>query len=525
MAELDYLISGAAVFDGATIEPKQLDVGIAEDRIGYLGEPLGASASRRRIDARGLYLCPGFIDTHASTGLGYRFPHAGDHKLFQGVTTEIIGNCGTSPGPVAEFLVPIMEQLAVQIGFDFDWRSLGEWFQAVQGYGLPLNVGTYVGHSTLRQGVCPGVQASRDQRDRMGALLAEAMRDGALGLSSGLVYAPGSFAGTAEIVGLARVAAARDGIYASHVRDEREDLEESIEEAIEIGRRGRVPVLISHLKAGERPNWGKIPRVIETIERARADGLAVNFEVYPYTATSTKLRTFIPKATLAEGPEGMVRKLRSGRWRRRCVDWLRRRGTEFDAMVLITDSIEGLAGNSIGRLARARDRDPAHLTVDLLLQDPDAWIVYHCISQDDMEAALLWENSIVCSDSWSYPVNAPRRIGDPHPRTFGAFTRFLERYALRRQRLPFGEAVRKVTSYPAHWLRLPRRGRIAAGYCADLVLLDPARVRERATFAEPRRLSEGTEYVWVNGVLTLEKGHLHDHKPGRILRNRTCRHG
>lgn len=522
MAVLDYLISGATVFDGAAIEPKHLDVGIAKDQIAYLGEPLGAAASRRRIDAAGLYLCPGFIDTHASTGLGYRFPHAGDHKLFQGVTTEIIGNCGTSPGPVAESLVPVMEQLAGQIGFDFDWRSLREWFAGIEGYGLSLNVGTYVGHSTVRQGVCSGLQASRQERERMETLVDEAMRDGALGLSTGLVYAPGSFAETAEIVELARVASTGGGIYASHIRDEREDLEKSIEEAIDVCRLGRVPVLISHLKAGERPNWGKIPRIIERIERARTDGLAVNFEVYPYTATSTKLRTFIPKDALAEGPEGMVRRLRDGRWRRRSVEWLRQRGTDFDAMVLITDSMEGAAGKSIGRLARTRRQDPAHLAIDLLIHDPDTWIVYHCISEEDMEAAILWKNSIICSDSWSYPVNAPTQIGDPHPRTFGAFTRFLERYALRRQRLSFGQAVRKITSYPAQWLRLLRRGRLARGYYADLILLDPTRVSEKATYAEPRRMSEGTEYVWVNGVLMLEKGQLHGHKPGRVLRNRKC---
>ena len=516
---LDYLITGATIYDGVSVEPKQGVVGIRGETIAYVGPSPGASAAERVIDAAGCYLCPGFIDTHASTGLGYRFPHAGDNKLFQGVTTEIIGNCGTSTGPVGERLVPTMQRLADEIGFVFDWRTLGEWFGHVEAYGLPFNIGTFVGHSTLRGGVCTDVQqVARREIEAMGALLDQAMRDGALGLSTGLVYAPGSFAETAEIIDLATVAARHGGIYVSHIRDERQDLEASIDEAIEIGRRAGLPVLVSHLKAAERPNWGKIPGVIDRIEAARTDGVAITFEVYPYTAASTKLRTFIPKATLSDGVGGMVEKLRAEAWRQQSIRWLHKRGTDFDAMVLITESVPGARGRSIQHVAQVRNQDPASMVVDILLQDPDAWIIYHCMAEDDMDAAILWNDSIIGSDSWSYPVNAPRQIGHPHPRTYGAFTRFLERYALAQPRIPFGHAVRKITSYPARWLKLPRRGCIAEGYFADLVVLDPANVREKATFADPRQFSEGTEYVWVNGTLMLEQGRLADEKPGRVVR-------
>ncbi len=516
---LDYLITGAAVYDGVRVEPQRCAVGIRGQAMAYVGPASGAPKARRVIDASGHYLCPGFIDTHASTGLGYRFPHAGDNKLFQGVTTEVIGNCGTSTAPVGERLVPTMERLAGEIGFTFDWRTLGQWFDGVAAYGLPFNVGTFVGHSTLRAGVCADAQqVTRREIDQMGKLLDQAMREGALGLSTGLVYAPGSFAETQEIVDLARIAARHDGLYVSHIRDERQDLEASIDEAVEIGRAAGLPVLVSHLKAAERPNWGKIPGVIERIEAARARGTAITFEVYPYTATSTKLRTFIPKAALGDGVDGMVEKLKTEAWRRRSVDWLRKRGTDFGAMVLITESVPGAAGKSIRQVAQARAQDPAHMVVDVLLADPDAWIVYHCIGEEDLDAAILWPDSIIASDSWSYPVNAPRQIGQPHPRTYGAFTRFLERYALRTPRIPFGHAVRKITSLPARWLKLPRRGRIAKGCFADLVVLDPKRVRERATFEDPRRFSQGTAYVWVNGTLMLEGGTLHEHRPGHLIR-------
>lgn len=518
---LDDLIQNAAVFNGDHPDPRTLSVGLRGGRIAYVGEALGPGAARREVDGRGLFLCPGFIDTHASTGFGYRLPHAGDNKLYQGVTTEVIGNCGTSPGPVGERYVDELEALAEDIGFVFDWRTLGEWMAGVEAHGLPFNIGVHVGHSTLRSGTCEdAAQVTDTEIDAMEKLLEGALDDGALGLSTGLVYAPGSFAETSEIVRLARAVARRGGIYVSHIRDERQGLETSIDEAIRIGEEGGLPVLVSHLKAAEKPNWGKIPKVLRTLEEARARGTRISFEVYPYTAVSTKLSTFIPKAALADGLEGMARKLRTAEWRGRTAGWLVERGTDFDAMALITESLPGARGRSVAEIAAARGTDPGDAVVDLLLADPTAWIVYDCMDQADLDAAVLWPSSIVCSDSWSYPVNAPHPIGDPHPRTYGAFTRFLERWSLREERLPFGEAVRKITSLPADWLGLTDRGRIRPGAWADLVLLDPDQVREKATYADPRRFSEGTRAVWVGGTRVLEQGELLVDTPlaGRVLR-------
>ncbi len=199
------------------------------------------------------------------------------------------------------------------------------------------------------------------------------------------------------------------------------------------------------------------------------------------------------------------------------MEWLVERGTDFEGMVLITESVPGGAGKSVAQLALEYERESAEMVLDILLEDPDAWIVYHCISKDDMDIAVLWPDSIICSDSWSYPVNAPKQIGLPHPRTYGAFTRFLERYVLRESRMTFGEAVRKISSLPAQWLNLPLRGCIAEGYFADLVLLDPGRVHERATYLDPRQFSEGTEFVWVNGALMLNEGVLNHRSPGHIV--------
>lgn len=515
---MDYLITGATVFDGLSVEPQQLTVGIEGEKIVYIGDPLTRSAAKRVIEAPGLYLCPGFIDSHASTGLGYMLPNAADHKLYQGVTTEIVGNCGTSNAPIGELYLSTMHDLAEQIGFAFTWRTLSEWFAQLEAHGLPFNIGTFVGHNTVRAGISgDSQQVTEREVKQMTMMLDQALHAGALGFSTGLVYTPGCFATTEEIIELNKVVAKHNGLYASHLRNEREGLETAIDEAIEIARVANTPVLISHLKAAEKPNWGKIPQVLQTIKAARAEGVSVYFDLYPYTATSTKLRTFIPKEALDQGVAGMLAKLQSSEWRQRCIDWLLYRQTDFDAMILISESIPGCRGQSVQQIADRQERTPAEMVVDLLLAEPDSWIVYECIAEQDMDAAILWHDSIICSDSWSYPVNALNSIGDPHPRTYGAFTRFLERYALT-GRIRFGHAIRKMTSLPARRLNLPKRGAICEGYYADLLLLDPANVKEMATYQNPRQFSRGTEYVWVNGTLMLEDGNILPHLPGHIIR-------
>ncbi len=522
MARLDVLIHGATVYDGLSKEPRGLAVGIRGERIVHVGEkPVGEDA-RTAIDGRGLVLAPGFVDSHASTGLGYLVPHAADNKLFQGVTTEVVGNCGTSNAPIAERLAEETAAECRAMGVPFSWRTVGEWLAQLEAYGVPLNVATHAGHSTLRAGAAgEDAEIGEDGERRMGEALERALDDGVLGVTTGLVYAPGSFATTAEVVRLARRVARRGGIYASHLRNEREGLGDAVAEALEIGRAARLPVLISHLKAAERPNWGKLPGVIASIEAARSAGQRVSFEVYPYTAVSTKLRTFLPKDFLKSGVAAMVERLGHGEPRARSIAWLDGRGTDFEGMTLVTESLPGTRGKSLAEVGRERTTSGGDAVVDVLLADPEAWIVYDCISPDDLLTALLWDDSIVCSDSWSYPWNAPRQIGDPHPRTFGAFARFLERYVLGEKRLSFGEAVRKVTSLPADFLGLHGRGRIAEGAWADLVLLDPARLRERATFREPRRFAEGIRDVWVNGTRMLADGRLAlSKRPGHVLRRR-----
>ncbi len=517
---LDLLIFGAEVYDGDQVRPRSAAVGLAGDSIAYVGPDPGAAAARRRVDARGLLLSPGFIDPHASTGLGYFFDRAGDHKLFQGVATEVIGNCGTSPAPVGPRLEAEMEERARRIGFPFDWRSLGEYFARLETRGVPLNVGTLAGHSTLRAGaLADWREPAAGEVAELAAALEGALEDGALGLSTGLIYPPGCYAPTAELVALARIAAARGGIYASHVRDERAGLEEAVDEALEIGRASGAPVLVSHLKAAERPNWGKIPDVIRRIDDfRRRHGVAATFDVYPYAATSTRLRAYLPPELFERGIEAGRARLGAEDERRRAAAWLAGRGTDLASMTVISGARPQEKGKSVVEIAGERGRTPEETVCDLVREDPETWIVYHCISEDDLDAAVLWPDSLVCSDSWSYPVNAPVQIGEPHPRTFGAFSRFLARYVFDRPLLSYGEAVRKITSRPADFLGLAGRGRIREGDRADLVLLDPARFADRATYERPRLLARGVAHLWINGRKAIEEEELVDVSCGSVLR-------
>ena len=512
------LIRNALVYSGRLEPPRKTDLAVENDRIAAVGADLPEERIERVIDAEGLLLAPGFIDPHASTGFGFFFPQAADHKLYQGITTEIFGNCGTSTAPVGEGLVATMERLAEEIGFPFEWSSLGEYFSAVEKR-LQFNIGSLIGHSTLRQGYVADWNNPRpDEQKAMEAALAKSMEEGALGLSTGLIYAPGCFAPTGEIVGLARVAKRYGGVYASHIRDERDRVEEAVEEALTIGRQADIPVLVSHLKAAERKNWGKIPRLLERIERYNDSGEGrAAIDVYPYTAVSTKLRAFIPKHFLENGVEALPQRLKAPDAIRQIEDWIEQKGYDLSQMLVISHEFERYYGKDIRQIAAEQACSLAEAMAAILIDSTETWIVYHCIQEADMDAAIRWPRAMICTDSWSYPINAPNAIGQPHPRSYGAFTTFLERYVLEKKWLSWEEAFHKIAYLPARFFNLEGRGVIEPGAFADLVALDPAAVKANATYLDPKRLSGGLVHLWVNGRQMIENGRLLSGEPGRVL--------
>ncbi|WP_298513138.1 amidohydrolase family protein [uncultured Kordia sp.] len=518
---LDFYIQNAKICTGHKENARIGNVGILNDRIAcihYEGEDFETPTAKETIDATGLILTPGFIDPHASTGFGYFFPNAADHKLYQGITTEIFGNCGTSPAPIAPHLDKTMNRLSDEIGFPFEWRSLQEYFDQIQDK-LQFNIATLVGHSTLRAGNMDdwhNLQPS--QLEMMKTALAEAMDEGALGISTGLIYAPGCFAEMDEIVSLAKVTAEKGGVYASHVRNERDGLEEAVAEALTIGKQADIRVLISHIKAAEKENWGKIPKVLKMLEEYnKTSELQAACDVYPYTAVSTKLRAFIPKYMLQDGIAAVAEKMNDAENVAAIANWIEKKDYDMSRMLIISDDLEKYYNKNVSEIAEEFNISLAQAVADILAASTETWVVYHCIDQKDIDTAVMWSNAMICTDSWSYPINAPKSIGQPHPRSYGAFTEFLQRFVIDEKMLSWEEAIHKVTYLPAEFFQLKHRGLIAKDYYADIVLFDPNSVKANATYLAPRELSSGVEHLWVNGSHLIQNAEMQKATPGKVL--------
>lgn len=520
---LDFLIKNTTVCTGLLEKAQKADVGISNGKIEVIAEEgsedFGRLTAKRVIEGEGLILTPGFIDPHASTGFGYFFPNAADHKLFQGITTEVFGNCGTSPAPIGKHLMSTMNRLSNEIGFPFDWQTTTEYFNRIHDK-LQFNIGTLVGHSTLRAGNMDNWnELKASQLAAMKTDLAAAMDEGALGLSTGLIYAPGCFAGMDEIVDLVRIVAEKGGVYASHIRNERDKLEEAVAEALAIGKKTNIPVLISHLKAAERENWGKIPSVLRQIETYNSvNSLKATVDVYPYTAVSTKLRAFVPKYILQDGIAAVAQKVQQSSVVADIAAWIKRKDYDLTQMLIISDQFEEYYGKTVAQIAAEQNLSLAQTIAQILTKSTETWIVYHCIHQEDIDTAITWHKAMICTDSWSYPINAPKSIGQPHPRSYGAFTTYLERYVLKEKMLSWEEAIHKITYLPAQFFGLEKRGQIKEGFHADLVLLNPKTLKANATYLNPRQLSSGVEHLWVNGVLTIHEGEILEASAGEVLK-------
>jgi N-acyl-D-aspartate/D-glutamate deacylase len=518
---LDYLITEATIVDGLGTTPFIGSVGLVGNKITLVAKGRVHADAHQIINAEGLYITPGFIDTHASTGFGFFFPHAADHKLFQGITTEIFGNCGTSPAPIGPLLVPKMEEIGQKLGFNFNWNTLNEYFNRLEDVGLQFNVANLTGHSTLRAGaVKDWNHIQSEELTRMKQEMKKSMQEGALGLSTGLIYAPGCFATTDEIVELAKIAAEYGGIYASHMRDERDKLEEAIEETLTIGEQAGINVLVSHLKSAEARNFGKIPQVIKRLEEFnQTHNTEARIDVYPYTAVSTKLRAFIPKQILADGIENVPERLKADGIEHEIEAYILDKGYDLKQMLFISNDHPQWEGKSIAAIAETEQWSPARAMIEILSHDTEVWIVYFCIDEKDMDTAICWPKAMICTDSWSHPINAPDKIGLPHPRSYGAFSQFIYDYVKAKKLLSFEEAVRKMTSMPATYFNLKDRGVLAPGKIADLNLLDLAALKPKATYTDPMQLSDGMQWVWVNGTAVIEDGKINEKKPGVIIKN------
>ncbi len=503
----DLLIRNGRIVDGSGNPWYIADVGVREGRIIAVGRlcTQGPCDARRTIDAAGLVVAPGFIDVHTHADSGVRkFPTA-DNYLFGGVTSLIGGNCGSSPSDLAKF------------------------FGELREIGISVNFGSLVGHGTVRSAVMKMERRdpTSEEMSRMEALVEQAMRDGAVGLSTGLIYTPGSWAKTTEIVSLARVAAKFGGIYATHIRNEGNDEEggvfEAIDEALTVGREAGMPVEISHFKVAGKRVWGRSDRTVAMIENARAAGLDVTVDQYPYTASSTGLASIFPGWAQEGGKEKYLERLADSVTRRRLIketkQRVERRGFKHldYAVIARCASDPSLEGKSIAAINQSRGRKKkleAEIETALdILAKGGASMVYHTMNEKDVERIMRSEYSMVGSDGGIVEFGA----GVPHPRNYGTNARVLARYVREKKVLRLEEAIRKMTSMPAQRFGLADRGLIRPGIWADIVIFDATTVADSATFEKPHAMSVGFRYVMVNGTVVVEDGKHTGARPGRVL--------
>jgi len=491
MPQYDTIIRGGSVIDGTGAPARTADVAVTGGRIAAVGAIDGEAA--RVIDAAGLAVAPGFIDVHSHDDVALLNVPALDFKAAQGVTTVVCGNCGAGAAPANErsqqyfdrgvggILGPVKE---------FTWHSLGEFYDAVRAAGPSVNAAFLVPHGALRMHAL-GVEnrpPSDAELASMKELLAAGMAAGAVGMSTGLIYAPGIFARTEELIELNRVVARYGGIYVSHIRNEGAGLLDAVREAIHIGEEAGTPVQVSHFKAAGRDNWGMTEQSLALVEEARARGVPVTVDMYPYAAGSTALAALAPRG----------RPVRE-------VD-------PHDLLIASCKYQHQYEGMRLDEVALAMDLPLEDATTRLLREEENAVVIVHfTMEEGDVRRVIQHPLCMVGSDG------IPSPEGKPHPRLYGTFPRVLGRYARDEGLMTVEESVRKMTSFPAETFRLAERGQVREGWWADLVVFDIARVADTATYEDPRRYPEGISHVLVNGELVVENGEPSNPPAGQVL--------
>ncbi len=465
---------------------------------------------------------PGFIDIHSHSDEAMFVNSALESALHQGVTTVVCGNCGGASAPVLGQAASELERELARYDVERTWTSFGEYAAAVERNGAAINICSFVGHGTLRMCVMGAEDrdATAGELAAMKALLASALAEGAVGLSTGLIYPPSAYGTTDEITALAAVVRERGGLYASHIRNEGDGLLDAVGEGIEIGRRSGVRVQLSHHKASGKANWGRVRASTALIERARADGQDVTADQYPYTASSTGLAVTIPNWVHAGGPLAMVERLRDGAVRARIRDERVETGRNWVAIVIARAAKHPeWSGKSVADLAAAANADPLEWTCQALIEHDGAIdIVHHSMSEDDVKYVMAKPYVAIGSDSRANAPYGALSFGKPHPRSYGTFPRVLGLYAREERVIALEDAVRKMTSLPASRLGFGRRGVLAEGAAADVVVFDPDRVIDRATYDDPHRYPSGLAHVIVNGEIALRDGETTAVRAGRFLR-------
>jgi len=526
----DVVIRGGTIYDGSGGTPFAADVAIDGDRITAIGTV--RERGRAEIDAAGLAVTPGFINMLSWATTSLIADGQSQSDIRQGVTLEVFGE-GWSLGPVNDTMRREQTEQQGDIKYDITWTTLAEALDTIAARGISTNIASFVGAATVRihELAHDDRRPTHEELGRMRALVDAAMRDGALGVGSALIYAPATYADTHELVALAEVAGRHGGMYISHMRSEGNRLVEAVDEVIEIARRASLPAEIYHLKQAGRSNWMKLDAVIDRITRAREEGLAITADMYPYEAGATGLSSCFPPWAHEGGLRATLARLRDAEQRNRIRDEMARPGTDWENLYEAAGTPEGivlvafknerlkpLTGRTLAQIAAERGADPRDVAMDLVLEDESrVGMVIFMASVENLrrEIGLPWMS--FGSDAGSLAPEGVFLKSQPHPRSYGTFARVLGRFVRDERAAPLEDAVRRMTGFPAANPKLDRRGLLRPGYFADVVVFDPARVADHATYTEPHVYATGVAHVLVNGASVLRDGEHTGARPGRVV--------
>jgi dihydroorotase/N-acyl-D-amino-acid deacylase len=531
--DYDFIISGAHIVDGTGAPWVAGDIAIAGDRIVAIGD-LSKASARKRLDAKGLVVSPGFIDVQGQSEFNVLVDNRAASKITQGVTTEITGE-GSSIAPVNERIKKENEEVAKKYGVTVDWSTLDEYFKHFERTKSAINLGTFVGAGGVRNYVMGTVNrpASPAELEQMRQLVAQAMQDGAMGISTALEYVPDTFASTDEIVELAKVARQYGGVYFTHQRSETDAIFSSLDEVFAIARRANISTTIWHLKTAYHENFGKMPEVLRRIQDARAQGIDVAASVYPYTRASNGLVSSFPPWVSEGGIEQMIARFKDPVQRERIKkemdqpsttwenEWLGSGGDGSGIMLvgLLNPELAKYEGMTLQEIGRQWNKDPKDVAMEIVIADHGhTGQIISIMDEGDVRAAV--SNPIVTygSDSEAQAEDGPLSKTKAHPRAFGTFPRILGMYAREQHTMSLEEAVRKMTSLAASRVGLLDRGILRPGAFADIAVFDPKTIRDAATFSDPMHYSAGVRYVFVNGRPVVWDGAIADERPGRPVR-------
>jgi len=528
----DLVITNGHIVDGTGSPWYSGDIGIRDGRIAAIGN-LSTAARQRTIDAKAKVVAPGFIDMLGQSETTILVDPRLPSKIYQGITTEVTGE-GGSAAPLNDAIIANDRPGYEHYKVNPDWRTFRQYFSRLEKQGMGINLASYVGATQVRRMVLgdADVQPTPEQLEKMKALVRDAMRDGAVGVSTALEYAPAPYAKTEEIIALASEASKFGGIYATHMRNESVSVLEAIDEAVRIGREAHIPVEIWHFKVAGKANWGHMPQSIARVNQARAEGVDVEADTYAYTAWFNNMSAFVPPWAHDGGDTKLIERLKDPSTRARIrkdletpsKDW----DNEWDEIsgpqdvmigVVQNPALKKFQGKRLSEVAKILNKDPMDALFDLLIEDK-AFTDCAVFGMSEPDVALALEQPWVSVDNDASGTSPEGILGEghPHPRAYGAFPRILRKYVREEKKLTLEEAIRKFAALPAQRMRLTDRGVLKQGMWADVVVFDPETVRDLATFDDPNRLSEGMEYVLVNGVPVIENGKMTGALPGKVLR-------